>query len=52
MATIQKHFYVISLLQIMLTFVIKLQFSYKSRINKKLQFDEGMDTTRLIEAPW
>ena len=36
----------------MLTFVIKLQFSYKSRINNKLQFVEGMDSTRLVEAPW
>jgi len=52
MATTPKHFYVTSLLQIMLTFVIKLQFSYKSRIINKLQFEEGMDTTRLVEAPW
>jgi len=36
----------------MLTFVITLQFSYKSRINNKQQFVEGMDTTRLVEAPW
>jgi hypothetical protein len=52
MDTIPKYFYVISLLLIMLTFVIKLQFSYMSGINKKLQFDEGMDTTRLVEALW
>jgi hypothetical protein len=36
----------------MLTYVIQLQFSYMSRINNKLQFDEGMDTTRVVEAPW
>ena len=36
----------------MLTFLIKLQFSYNSRINNKLQFDERMDTTRLVEVPW